>query len=169
LRHLAADESPAPVVVAHVAAALARDGPQGVRAACDEVRDIASTTLWERPTRRAMALATALDCELRFAPTAAMVAGGAGLQELAKRIAARFEELLDCLADDDPEKEDWWVRYSEFSWRASQWNLAGQRGGGSVVPTITDIHVRAMRSVGNQARYSEKAADLLRRQGGGAS
>jgi len=171
LRNLARDAPAGPIVFAHVAEAAVRGGAADVEVACDEVREVAAQ-LWDQPARRSQTLGAALTCELRCLG-AAMMGGtlpAGGSARLAGRLVARFEELLAQLDDRDPEKEDWWIQYMEFAHQASQWGSGGdgsvRTGDASRVPRATDLHVRAMRSVGDQASFGEKAQRLLQQQGG---
>lgn len=161
VRALAADAASAPLVVAHIAQGLAAGGQEGLRAACDEARQ-AAKTLWDLPRRRAEVLAAALDAELRCSSAALLSAkGAAAAAQLARRLGGCFEELLSELKDDNPEKELWWIRYVELVHRAGSWGIGDDRRGKRCLPSTTDLHWRALRSVPDQARYNERVHRLL--------
>mmetsp|Transcript_36558 Transcript_36558/g.104026 ORF Transcript_36558/g.104026 Transcript_36558/m.104026 type:complete len:631 (-) Transcript_36558:96-1988(-) len=164
LRSLAPGHDPHPIVSAYLSQALARGGTSAFQQACQESRQVAAK-LWDFPRCRAQLLASALDAELRCCSMSMIstLASKPGLQATA--LSEHFEELLRSLKDEDPAKPEWWIRYMNFVQSASSWN------GGVVVnglPTIMDLHWRAMRSVPDQAVYSEQAQRLLQQQSGGA-
>jgi len=144
LRTLRKGASPQPLVGAFLGEALSR-GAAEFRAACDTVWAVAGQ-LWEAPETRAQLLAAALDAELRVATPSAAAA---------RRLRDHFEELLTSLQD-DAEKVEWWLRYAEFAQRAASW------GCGRQLPRPDDLHYRAMRSVPDQAAYSDRMHRRMR-------
>ncbi|CAE8640221.1 unnamed protein product, partial [Polarella glacialis] len=113
-----------------------------------------AVNLWEAPGLRVELLAALLEAELR-------VPGSAQTTAEVKRVCANFEELLNLLGEGrSPHAVDWWLRYSSFAQRAGSWE------GVSGVPSPSDLHMRALRAVPDQALYQERATRLL--QGSGA-
>jgi len=161
LRNLAPSVAPGTLVTAHVAEALARGGAQALQEACSDVRAVAGK-LWDMPERRAMMLAAALEAELRCWSMSTLAVAASKMLKQAKALTDRFEELLGLLSDDDPEKEDWWIRYVQFV----QGALRSGDGVGSGLPSVTDLNWRAMRSVADQARYADKAQRVLQAHSG---
>jgi len=162
LRNLAPTVAPGPVVAAHLAEALARGGGEAFQEACSDARAVAGK-MWDLPERRAMVLAAVLDGELRCWGMSTLARSAPKALRQAKVLTEHFEELLGQFSDDDPEKEDWWIRYVQFVQGAS--SLGDVVCGG--MPSVTDLYWRAMRSVADQARYSEKVQRLLQLQCGG--
>jgi hypothetical protein len=144
LRSLRAGVYAAQLIRARLMEALAQ-GRDLFQAACSQLQALA-TRLWEAPSLRMEVLAAVLDAELRvYTPVEAP----------AKRMRKSFEELLDALQDNDPDKVEWWLRYVEFSQRL------GRCGRNREVPDPTELHWRAMRSVSEQSLYTERAHHLL--------
>lgn len=165
MRGLATTARCEPLVSAHLAQGLVSGSHSGFSSACEEVRSVAAR-VWDLPGRRAEMLACVLDAELRTCSSVLFQAGAqsAAVAE-AHRLVGRFEELLSSLDDADPGKEDWWVRFLEFVQRFGRWGVSsGLKGVSGSLPDTTDLHWRAMRSVANQASYSEKAHKLLQQQ-----
>lgn len=161
LAALAPDEAAAPLLEAFLVSAIASGGASEFRRASDQAL-VAATRLATtstgsgpgrperpRPFLRREAMATVLSSELRLGP----IAEGAQVA----RLRTHFEDLLAALPDDEPEKIDWWVRYVEFAEEAGRCNL-----GKDVAPAAADIHWRALRSVPDQATYSERVHRVLR-------
>ncbi|CAK0818901.1 unnamed protein product [Prorocentrum cordatum] len=144
LRALRSGAPAGPLVGAHLAEALVR-GRGAFDEACGRVQAIAER-LWEAPPLRAELLAGLLGAELRArSPAEAPV----------RRLVTLFEDVLALLQDGDPEKVEWWLRYVEFSQRLGLHGRAGE------APATTDLHRRAMRSVGDQPLYADRAHRLL--------
>eukprot|EP00927_Polykrikos_kofoidii_P085530 TRINITY_DN9331_c0_g2_i1.p1 TRINITY_DN9331_c0_g2~~TRINITY_DN9331_c0_g2_i1.p1 ORF type:complete len:613 (-),score=117.32 TRINITY_DN9331_c0_g2_i1:165-2003(-) len=144
LRSLAPGQSPGPVLELYLAQALAC-GTIDFRAASTEALKVVSS-LWDCPKVRVEGLGVLLLAEVRTTP----------LSELRPRqLCDRFEQILDSLDDEDNTKLDWWVRYVEFAHRLAKLNKADD------VPTSADLHWRAMRSVKDQTRYTERVHMLL--------
>lgn len=162
LRNLAPTAAPGPLVAAHLAEALARGGGEALQEACSDARAVARK-LWDLPERRAIVLAAVLDGELRCWGMSTLAKSAPKALRQAKVLTDHFEELLGQFSDDDPEKEDWWIRYVQFVQGASSLGDAICSG----LPSVTDLNWRAMRSVADQARYIEKAQRLLQLQSGG--
>jgi len=140
-------------VTSFLAQALAQGGHPEFSRCCQEVRKVA-VNLWEAPGLRVELLAALLEAELR-------VPGSAQTTAEVKRVCANFEELLNLLGEGrSPHAVDWWLRYSSFAQRAGSWE------GVSGVPSPSDLHMRALRAVPDQALYQERATRLL--QGSGA-
>lgn len=144
LRALAPDVGVRPLLDTFLAQGLSR-GTGEFRVACDNCAAVA-VRLWDSPKLRATVLTTVLRLELRVYTPA---------QESARRLVARFEEVLTVLDDSDEEKVEWWLLYVEFAHRATAWDC------GRGLPNAMDLHWRAMRSVADQSLYSEKAHRLL--------
>jgi len=161
LRALAPGAQARPLVDMFLAEALSRGSPSDFVAACDRLVAIAAR-IWEVPQVRTEVLVAVLDAELRvcgdLSATAAAVgplSQEKGRQHAARRLCTRFEELLVALDDNDVRKVDWWVRYVAFVQRAAEWGCS------SCTPSSSDLHWRAMRSVADQAVYSEKVSVVL--------
>jgi len=139
VRALAKDASPQLLVEAFLGQATAR-GQAALQEGLLCATAVASQ-LWDLPVKRTKLLAGVLDVLLRAqTPTAVP----------AKQVCDRFEELLVALKDDEDEKVEWWTRYVAFAGRAMRW------GAGSAVPVTADLHMRALRSVADQAAYTER-------------
>jgi len=139
-----ADAQPSHTVSVYLSQAQAQ-GDSVLAAACNVVSDVAGK-MWDKPAVRAGILAAALSAELHArAPDAGN----------AKKLSARFESLLDSIHDADPLKIDWWVRYVEFAQRAKFFGCGGE------VPSGTDLNRRALRSVSNQALFTERVHHFL--------
>jgi len=144
LHALVKGASPRPLVEAFLAKALLQGLP-AFHAACTVVLAIGAK-LWEAPQLRAAMLAVVLEGELRVStPTASS----------AQSLQAKFEELVTLLHDADPAKVDCWVQYLEFVQQASHYGCA------EGLPTMTTLHWRAMRSVADQALYTERSQKLM--------
>lgn len=164
LRSVHPKEDPTPVVMAHLSAAMAESGPDGVKKAAEEVRR-AGMKMWDIPGRHAAVLAAALDGELRCLQAASSDWSLKRFAQEAKLIGGHFEELLAKFPDEKVQKEDWTIRFMEFAHTCSCIQ-------GSVIPglpTVMDLHWRAMRFVSDQGRYMTKSQQLMRLQGGGAA
>eukprot|EP00928_Gymnodinium_smaydae_P027862 TRINITY_DN21407_c0_g3_i1.p1 TRINITY_DN21407_c0_g3~~TRINITY_DN21407_c0_g3_i1.p1 ORF type:complete len:630 (-),score=141.39 TRINITY_DN21407_c0_g3_i1:153-2042(-) len=147
LRAISPDASPQAVVHVFVSQALALSAQSDFLLACDNAW-AAISKLWDLPKLRINALLALLEAELRL-PSLRV--------NRVKKQHAHFEELLSHLNDADGRKIDVWLMYVEFANRVSQSDSAV----GSGLPSTTDLHWRAMRSVGNQALYAEKVHSLL--------
>merc|ERR1711957_1151003 len=143
LRGLAPDASARPLVQAFLAQALLHGLPE-FQDACDRSLAIGAT-LWEAPRLRGELLAIVLDAQLKvLPPTASSV----------QRMQLRFEDLIPLLDEADPAKVAWWVTYIQFVQRAAHHGCAGG------LPSSSTLHWRALRSVVDQALYTEKAQQL---------
>lgn len=147
LRALKKGASPQPLVNTFLGHALG-GGIDGFVAASDHVWAVGSR-LWDEPRLRHLLAASVLEAECR-ATSAAVVNHKRQL-----KLAARFEELLSTLDDGDEMKVEWWLRYGEFLQHAAA------RGCTSGLPSPTDVHWRAMRSVKDQEFYAEQAFKRL--------
>lgn len=149
LRALANDASPQPLLQVYLAETLSQGSLTDLRNASGRALALAKT-IWESPRVRAEALCSLLDMELRVLP----------LSDLRpQRICNRFEEVLSSIDDSNDEKVEWWVRYIEFVLRLSDMAAGAEEKRG--VPTMMDLHWRAMRSVANQKLYTERVHSLL--------
>lgn len=143
LRGLSPDASGRPLVQVFLAQAIRKGLPE-FQDACDRALAIGAT-LWEAPRLRGELLAIVLDAQLKvLPPTASSV----------QRMQLRFEDLLSLLDDADPEKADWWVTYIQFVQRAAHHGCAGG------LPNSSTLHWRAMRSVVDQALFTEKSQQM---------
>jgi len=147
LRALKKGASPQPLVNSFLGHALGR-GIAEMLAASDHVWAVASR-LWHEPRLRHLLAASVLEAECRAASTAV------DNHKRQLKLAARFEELLSMLDDGDELKVEWWLRYGEFL------RHAATQGCTSGLPSPTDVHWRAMRSVQDQELYAEQAFKRL--------
>ncbi|CAE7481272.1 unnamed protein product [Symbiodinium sp. CCMP2456] len=102
VRTLGPDDSPAQLVAASLATAMARGGENEFRDACHEVRKVAGG-LWDVPRQRTALLAAVLDAELRIMS-----------DKEAKRLNTSFQELLSSLDVSVPETLEWWHRAQPY-------------------------------------------------------
>jgi hypothetical protein len=137
-------EDTAPAVQTFITCALAR-GLEDFCRACDEAVALA-TELWHTPAQRAGVILAVLEAELQTCPPVSEL--------VVERLSKRFEEALGCLENATVVVEDWWVRYVELAHIASRY-------GGMTMPSINDIHWRAMRSVPDQSSYLERVHSYL--------
>lgn len=144
VRRLASDASPLHLLKAYLTQSLS-NGLSDFNKACDHVIAV-SAKLWEMPQRRTELLAGIIHSQVRVLPT---------LPAYLSQLKDRFEELLGMLNDADPAKIDWWIDYIQFVQRAIH------HGSGSNLPHPTSLHQRAMRSVANQALYTERSQKVL--------
>jgi len=153
LRALEDEKGVEAVVTAALSSSLALGGEAPFKEARRLGRAVADK-LWDLPKRRAALLAALLESELRCRNLQTL---GIGVQKKQRLLREDFEALLACLADDDEAREAWWLRYMRYVDQVSK-----ERGGAlSGLPTVMDLHWRAMRSVADQASYQEKAQELL--------
>jgi len=147
VRALKKGASPQPLVNSFLGLMLGR-GNAEMLAASDHVWAVASR-LWDEPRLRHLLAASVLETECRATSTTVVN------HKRQLKLAARFEELLSMLDDGDELKLEWWLRYSEFL------RHAAARGCTSGLPSPTDVHWRAMRSIKDQERYAEQAFKRL--------
>lgn len=124
---------------------MARGGENEFRDACHEVRKVAGG-LWDVPRQRTALLAAVLDAELRIMS-----------DKEAKRLNTSFQELLSSLDVAVPETLDWWLRYLRFAQRAGALGCSG-------VPSVSEVHWRALRVLPDQALYREKSQQVMQSQ-----
>jgi len=152
---LGPEEDVAPVLDAFLGEALSR-GCWEYRQGCEMILKVLPR-LWDSSRLRIDLLAALLSAELRCSAAATNSGANPALLSAAAapmEICRRFEDLLSALGASDARTVDWWVRYVEYA------TIAGNKNVRDGVPSATDLHLRAMRSIDDQALYAEKSQRL---------